>query len=66
MILVVFLSLSIYQPLLEAKESSLAIANIPKDVEAKASSISPGRISEILGMCESVLGLHAETTGMTV
>jgi hypothetical protein len=65
MILVVFLSLCIHQLLPEAKESSLATADIPKDVEAKASSISPGQFSEIVRIYESMLGLHAETTVMT-
>ena len=46
MMLVVFLSLSIHELLLGAKESPLATADIPGSVEAKASSILPGRLSK--------------------
>lgn len=52
MILVVFLSLSIHKLLPEDGESSLAIADIPKDVEAKASSISPGLLTDMLSVYE--------------
>jgi hypothetical protein len=50
---------------LETKESMPAAVTIPKNVKAEASSISPGRLSEIVRTYESMLGLHAEATGMT-